>query len=145
MMKGWIWTCGLLACALTLFAPAAVEAQSDEDAVREVVDVAYVHGIHIDRDSEAVRAGFHESFVMSVQTADGVRHVSRDQWIEGLDAGVPNPREVEVRFLDIYVVGNTATARLELHIDGEHTFTDVIGLYRFDDGWKMVNKVFQRH
>lgn len=38
-----------------------------------------------------------------------------------------------------------AVARVELHVDGEHAYTDYLGLYRTWDGWKIVNKHFQSH
>lgn len=40
---------------------------------------------------------------------------------------------------------HAAVARVELWRDGKHTFTDYLSLYRFDDGWKILGKIFQRH
>ena len=135
----------LLAALLTLTAASAAQAQSAEDQVREVVTTAYVEGIHIERDPAKVRAGFDETFVMSVRSDEGVSHITREEWLSRMRAGDRNPREVTHRFTDVMVVGNTATARLELFIDGNHIFTDVLGLYRFDSDWRIVNKIFERH
>jgi ketosteroid isomerase-like protein len=38
-----------------------------------------------------------------------------------------------------------AVARVEVHRDGKHIFTDYLSLYRFADGWKIVGKIFQSH
>lgn len=136
---------------LCLFAAATVSADSgDEAAIREVVDRAYVHGVHIDQDPEKIRSGMHESFVMFVQTDDGVRQVTRDGWIERIEAGKarggqgdrPETKAV-IEVLD--QAGNAAVVRVNLFQDGKQVFTDYISLYRFDDGWKLVGKIFHRH
>ncbi len=135
----------LAAALLVLVGASTAEAQTEEERVREVVTSAYVEGIHIERDPAKVRAGFDESFVMSVRSEDGVGHVTRDEWIERLRVGERNRSEVTHDFIDVTVIGSTASVRLELFMDGAHVFTDVLGLYRFDDGWRIVNKVFERH
>ena len=118
----------------------------DADAIRAVVVRAYVDGIHRLRDSVAVRKGFHPTFVMSVRTETGVNSLGLDAWLQRLALdGKPNPKKIEHKFLNIDAVGNTATAKLELYIDGKHTFTDFLSLYRFPEGWRIVNKVFERH
>jgi hypothetical protein len=43
------------------------------------------------------------------------------------------------------VTGNAASAKVMVSENGEHIFTDYFGLYRFDSGWKIVNKIFQGH
>ena len=41
------------------------------------------------------------------------------------------------------VTGKSAVARVEIHRDGKHVFTDYLSLYQFADGWKIVAKIFQ--
>ncbi|MCI0564882.1 MAG: nuclear transport factor 2 family protein [Nitrososphaera sp.] len=136
----------VLVLSLTGLSMETTARDGDADAIREVVVLAYVNGIHRLRDSVAVRSGFHPTFVMSIRTSDGVQALTLDAWLQRLKLdGKPNPKKVEYKILNIDAVGNTGTVKLELSIDGKLTFTDFLSLYRFPDGWRIVNKVFERH
>lgn len=115
-------------------------------AIVNVVDEAYVQGIHLDADAAKVRKGMHESFVMFVRTDAGVNQVTRDQWLERLkprEASAPRPDiKADITVLD--QTGDAAVVRVHLFRGGKQIFTDYISLYRFADGWKMVGKTFQR-
>jgi hypothetical protein len=138
-----IAACFLVACC---GAAPALPAQSDDvAAVRRVIESAYVRGIHIERDSAAVRRGFHPRFVMSTLRGDSLAQVTLDQWLSRMDHGRRNSVRVEHAFDRVEVVGNTATARLRLSYDGRQRFTDFLSLYRFPEGWRIVNKAFQAH
>lgn len=134
----------LLACLLT-----AIPASGDDAvnaAIIEVVDRAYVQGIHLDADAEKVRSGMHESFVMFVRTDSGVNQVTRDAWIARLkprDASAPRP-DVKGNITVLDRSGDAAIVKVDLFRGGKQIFTDYISLYRFADGWKMVGKTFQR-
>ncbi|MFN2240173.1 MAG: hypothetical protein ABR524_12360, partial [Thermoanaerobaculia bacterium] len=60
----------LLCCLLV--GGAALASDAEDAAIVEVIDRAYVHGVHIEGDPEKMRSGFHESFVMFVLGKDGV-------------------------------------------------------------------------
>ena len=136
-----------------LFAAAIAFAQTPDDnaAIKEVVDRAYVHGVHIDADPEKMRSGMHDSFVMLVRNGDAVTSLTRDAWIARIEAGkaqqkpdAPKPKTTaEIDVIDR--VGDAAVARVKLFRDGKQIFTDYISLYRFESGWKLVGKVFHRH
>lgn len=127
-----------------------VEASDDVAAVKAVIESAYVKGIHIDRDVEAIRKGFHPAFVMFAYKDGEVSTMTIDQWISGIEEGKkknPNPPKVETthEFAMVEVSGNAAVARVELHKDGKHVFTDFMSLYKFPDGWKIIGKIYYRH
>ena len=138
--------------ALVLAATIAVaQAPDDDAAIKEVVDRAYVQGVHIDGDPQKIRSGMHDSFVMLVRNGDAVTSLTRDAWIARIEAskaqakpGAAKPEtKAEIDVLDRS--GDTAVARVKLFRDGKQIFTDYISLYRFDSGWKLVGKVFHRH
>ena len=119
---------------------------ADEQAVKDVVVRAYVHGIFNDRDAAAVRVGFHPDFVMSVHAEEGSLVTTLDMWLERLDLdGKPSPEPVEHQFRTVDITGNVAAVKLDIYQAGNHLYTDYLGLYRFSDGWRIVNKVFQGH
>jgi hypothetical protein len=130
----------------TGFGVGAREAAADENAIRDVVRDAYVSGVFIARDEAAVRRGFHPDFVLTVHQADGVIVAPLDMWLDRLKLdGVPSPDTVtyDVDFVD--VTGRTALIKLRLTVNGRHRYTDYMGLYRFDEGWRIVNKVYEDH
>lgn len=135
-----------------LFAGTVVAADSQDDAaIKEVVDRAYVHGVHIDADPAKIRSGMHESFIMFVRNGDAVTQLSRDAWIARIEASNaarkddgPKPKTTaDIQVLDRS--GDSAVVRVNLFRDGKQIFTDYISLYRFDGGWKLVGKIFHRH
>jgi hypothetical protein len=146
-----------LAAALLLAASApALHAQqarsggggngADAAAIRTVITESYIDGIHKNGDRAVIRRGFHPSFVMKVLSNGRVSDVTIEQWIAGLPApGAPSQRQIAARFPDIALSGNTAVATVEVDIDGRHTYTDYISLYKFTEGWRMVGKVFYTH
>ena len=140
----------MLLCALFAASVAAQE-NADDAAIKEAVDRGYVQGVHVDADGAKIRSGMHESFVMFVRKGDEVTQLTRDAWIERLEAGkaarkadAPKPATTaEITVLDRS--GDSAVVRVKLFRDGKQLFTDYISLYRFESGWKMVGKIFYRH
>lgn len=140
-----------LALCLTIlclaFATAASANEAGDAAIIEVVDRAYVQGIHLDADADKVRSGMHESFIMFVRTENGVNQLTRDAWIARLKPRAEStprpPVTADIKVLDH--TGDAAIVKVELFRDGKHLFTDYISLYRFEDGWKLVGKTFHRH
>ncbi len=141
---GWIILSLLLFQTLTAFAGPV------DDAIKAVVKSAYIEGIHIERDTDKIKAGFHPDFTMSVLRDDKIVKVSLTDWVSRIEEGKkknPNPPKKDVKY-DFTLVdfnGNAAVARVELYKDGKHVFTDYLSLYQFEDGWKIVAKIFQRH
>lgn len=120
-------------------------------AIKTVIEEAYVKGIHINREPAAIKKGFHPGFNMLVLGDDGkMINVPIDKWIEKIEAGKkknPGPSKIKTthRFVLVDVTGNAAVAKIEVFKDSKHVFTDYMSLYKFKDGWKIVNKIFQRH
>jgi len=123
--------------------PARAEAEA---AVRQVLVDAYVSGVHVDRDPEAVRHGFHPDFVMLVYDDGELVDVSLRAWLDhmGLD-DVPNPDTIRHSFRSVDVTGSAASAIMEIYENGTHIYTDYFSLYRFPAGWRIVGKIFHDH
>ena len=117
---------------------------SDEDAVKAVIVDGYIVGMHVNRDADAARAALHPEFIMHVSRDGNVRQVTIDQWTSRL-SGEKNENEVTYEFDWVDVTDAVAKAKLRVFVNGEHVFTDYMGLYKFDDGWKIVNKIFAGH
>jgi type II secretory pathway component PulC len=137
---------------LTLFVLSGILTANDTEkkAVMSVVEEAYVKGVHAEPSGEAMRKGFHPDFIMFVQDGEKVTKVTRDEWIARIEAGkaknsgAPKP-VVKHDFPMVEVTGKAAVVKVELHRDGKHVFTDFISLYKFENGWKIIGKIFYRH
>lgn len=119
---------------------------ADAAAIREVIQSAYIAGLHLNGSRDDIRAGFHPDFVMTVLNDGGTQTVAIEDWIARLpEEGTAVDRKVSAEIPVVDRTGNTAVARIEVTIDGKHVFTDYMGLYRFPEGWRIVNKIFQTH
>ena len=123
-----------------------VTSTGEEAAIQAVLVEAYVQGIHVNRDVAAVRGGFHPDFVMTVYDEGQVIQAPLQMWLDLLQLdGEPTSHTIDYAFSSIDVTGNTATAKMEIFQDGTHIYTDYFGLYKFPDGWRIVNKIFYGH
>lgn len=138
------------ATAALLALPAyAQDPASDSRAVEAVVRTAYVEGVHAKPSGAAMRQGFHPDFRMFTLRDGALTTVTLDDWAARIDKAAaerkgPAP-EVRAEFTRIDVTGNAAVAQVQLHRGGKHVFTDFLSLYRFQDGWKIVGKIFHAH
>ena len=139
----------LFVFSLTL-ATAAAFAQSDEEAVKAVINQSYVGGIHNGGPIGDIRKGFHPLFIMFVLNNDQVKQTTIDEWIANIEksraSNTPPPANKAVaKFVTVSVVGTSASVILELYRGDQRIFTDNLLLYKFQDGWKIVSKTFYRH
>jgi len=125
-------------------------AGDEEAAVRETIVNAYVKGIHIDRDIPAIKKGFHQSFTMFIKNGGEVRTLSIDEWIGSIEKKKkkdPDGPDYEVTH-DISMVdvtGDAAVAKVLIYRDDKLIYSDYMSLYRFEDGWKIVGKIYYSH
>ena len=140
------------ATMLAIFALAAAQAAANDEknAVQKVVEDAYVQGVHANPNGEAMRKGFHQDFIMFTFDAGQVKKVTRDEWISRIEAAraknsAASKPEVKSEFPLVEITGNAAIVKVELHKDGKHLFSDYLSLYKFEDGWKIIGKIFYRH
>ena len=118
-----------------------------EEAIREVIEKAYIEGIHGSQDEATVKGGFHEAFAMLVLQDDMLEKVDVDEWLRRLETmKADNPdlwsSETRHEFRLVDAAGYAAVAKLDVYKGETHFSTDYMLLYRFDDGWRIVSKVF---
>ncbi|UCH93976.1 MAG: nuclear transport factor 2 family protein [Candidatus Aminicenantes bacterium] len=120
----------------------------ERSEIKAVIENAYIQGVHIKQEPEAMKKGFHPEFNMLVLKDGEMTKVPINQWIEKVKESKKNPGPSKVkttyRFSLIDVTGNAAVAKIEVYKDSIHVFTDYMSLYKFKEGWKIVNKIFHR-
>jgi ketosteroid isomerase-like protein len=137
----------IVAGAMSMRAGAA-SVNGDEAAIRSLVQEAYIEGLFHLADLDKTRAGFHPDFVLLGVRDGQLTRLPIAEWIASAEkrkASGQKPTQTRCNFASIDIVGIAAVAKVELHQDGKHIFTDYLSLYKFDDGWRMVGKIFHRH
>ena len=126
-------------------------AQNTEIAnVKKVIVDTYINGVQIDRDTEAMRKGIHEGFTLMYVSRNNLGKITLSDWIarteqrKRSEAGQPK-RNITYEFGYVDVTKHAAAAKLEVFQDSKHIFTDYFSLYKFNEGWKIVNKITCRH
>jgi hypothetical protein len=118
-----------------------------EKAIREVIEEAYIRGIHGTQEKSTVLNGFHRDFVMHVLRDNTLEKVDIDEWLprlEKMKADNPTLWSAETRheFRLVDVSRCAAVAKLDVYKGETHFSTDYMLLYRFGEGWRIVSKVF---
>ena len=121
-----------------------------QQEVEEVIVDAYIQGIHVTQDEKRIKAGFHEDFRMLVPAEDGIRPVSVDEWLGSIEQSkqkYPEMWEADTtyQFDWVDVTDSAASVKIQVYKGKKHFSTDYMLLYRFEDGWKIVSKIFKMY
>ena len=54
----------------------------------------------------------------------------------------PEEKKISIQFLSVDVTGTAAVAKFEFYVGDELKYIDYLSLYKFDDKWKLVSKIF---
>jgi hypothetical protein len=123
---------------------------SDSEAIRKIVNEAYIEGIQNRGDIDVIRQGFSTDFEMIMFSENKIEKRSIEEWVSIVEEQKrtnPGPPEhpASAEILDVDITGNLAVVKLELYRQGKKQFTDFLTLHKFDEGWKIVSKTFYRH
>ena len=139
-----------LTVALLLSATLAARAEvpSDESAIKQLIQQAYVDGLLNLGDLEKTKSGFHPDFVLLGLRNGRLTRFPIADWIASAEkqkAAGQNPQPTTIRSISVDITGTAAAVKLELSRAGKLIYTDYLSLYRFDDGWKIVGKIYFSH
>ncbi len=136
---------------MLLISCSAATAQNEDQAVKDVIQSAYIDGIHNMGDIAAIEKGFHPGFNLLIKNQNGelVKYPIYT-WIESVKKRkAENPdgpeEKTTVEFVDIDITGESAMAKIDLFRGGNRIFTDYLFLYKFPEGWRIVSKVYHRY
>ncbi len=138
----------LMAVMLAFSSTAKAQPTGDEEAIKALIQSAYVDGLQNLGDLEKTRAGFHPDFVLLGLRDGQLTRLPIADWIASTEkrkAQGQKPPITTCKFLQVDITGQAAMVKLELHRGGQRIFTDYLTLYKFPDGWKIVSKIYYRH
>ena len=123
----------------------------DQSAVEKVIISSYFNGAFNDLDTESMKKGFHPDFAIFSAKGKQLAKYPIVTWIEAIekkksDPGFdPKKAVMDCKIVNLDVTGGCASAKVEIHKSGKHIYTDYLSLLKFDDGWKIVAKVYQSY
>lgn len=121
--------------------------ERDFREIKQVVEQAYIRGIHGEQNRALIDKGFHPAFEMLVLDENKVTKVSVDEWLPSIEAmKEANPdlwagtTTYDLKIVD--VAGTAAVTKLEVYKGGKFFSADYMLLYKIEDKWQIVSKIF---
>lgn len=142
----------LLLLCLMVVSGVAQDIEKEIEAIKKVIQTAYVEGIQNEGDMAKIDAGIHPDFkLLGIDKEDGIWQLPISEWkdkvIERKNNGkLPRTGEnlISIKFLDVDVTGTAAVAKFEFYVGEEKKYVDYISLYKFERGWMLVSKIFYK-
>ena len=136
---------------LTLLTFTSLFAGDDQAVVEKVIKSAYFNGAFNDLDTQAMEKGFHPDFAIFSAKGQELGKYPLATWIQAIEKKKKTPgfdhekAMMDCKMVKLDVTGGCAMAKVELYKNGKLVYTDYLSLLKFDDGWKIVAKVYHRH
>ncbi|EAY28998.1 nuclear transport factor 2 family protein [Microscilla marina] len=151
--KSWITLFAMIAIVpLLAFTKLRYDNATKKAEVKQHILKSYIHGAFNELNPEAMAKGFHPEFaIFSQGSKDKLRRYPIGKWVAGVKKRKAKPdfdpekNKWAHKFPMVDVTGNTASAKVELYKKGKLVYTDYLSLYKYDDGWRIVAKVYHKH
>jgi len=123
----------------------------EEKEVTKVITACYFNGAFNDLDTEAMRNGFHPDFAIFSAKGNEINKYPIDTWIKGIERGKKDPNfdkskvKMDCKIVSIDVTSGCAAVKVEISKDSKLVYTDYLSLLKFENGWKIVAKVYHGH
>lgn len=154
-MKSTLKIAGVLSlvCLITFaFITKPSEATLEEEAVKKVVFESYVNGAFNELNADAMEKGFHKDFAIYSAKGEEIDKYPIADWValtRKRKANNYNPKDTKNvwkhTFAKVDITGGAAQVKVELENQGKLVYTDYLSLLKFDSGWKIVAKVYNKH
>jgi hypothetical protein len=141
----------IISLILSLVLMGSIMGSDDKTEVANVIKKAYFQGAFNDMNTEAMRKGFHPDFAIFYAKGNELGKYPIDTWIKRTEEGKDDPSFLEKRkdmdciIINLDITGGCASAKVEISKNGEKIYTDYLSLLKFDDGWRIVAKVYYQH
>ena len=125
---------------------------ADSDAeVKKVIQESYFNGAFNDLDTVSMRKGFHPDFAIFSAKGNEISRYPIATWIKGIEQRKQDPHfdkaqaKMDCKIASLDITEGCAAAKIEISKNGKMIYTDYLSLLKFDDGWKIVAKVYHAH
>lgn len=143
----------MLVFIMTFIVSAFAQTNEKEiEAIKKVIQSAYVEGIQNEGNISKIDAGIHQDFnLLGIGEGGKIWKLPIDDWKKKVmdrkkNGQLPRSKDklISVKFLSVDVTGTAAVAKFEFYVADELKYIDYISLYKFEDGWKLVSKIFYK-
>ncbi len=135
---------------LALIATTSLNADSRAD-VEKVIQSSYFNGAFNDLDTVSMRNGFHPDFAIFSANGNNISRYPIDAWIKSTEKRKQDPNfdktqaKMDCKIASLDITEGCAAAKIEISKNGKMVYTDYLSLLIFEDGWKIVAKVYHAH
>ena len=153
MTKSFLSILIIFAFSFSAFAQDKADMKKDQEAIKKVIQSAYVEGLQNEGDLDKIDKGFHPGFnLLGISRGNEIWKLPIYTWKESTkkklkEGKLPKKdkdKMVNVKFLSVDVTGTAAVVKLEFYVGEKLTYVDYLSLYKFEDGWKIVSKIFYK-
>lgn len=116
-------------------------------SIENTVVEGYIDGIHKKQDKNLALKGFHEDFEMIVLNNIQIEKVDIDKWLDRIKVMKEKSPELwqastDYEFTLLDNTHNTAVVKVDVFKGKVHFATDYMLLYKIEEEWKIVSKIF---
>jgi hypothetical protein len=127
----------------------AQEKAKDKEMILKTIEKAYVQGIQNVKEIANIRKGFHPGFkLLGVDQNNHLTKFPIYTWydvVKAREAAGEKPEvETTAKYPLVDITGNAAVVKVELYKGDKMIFTDYLSLYKFEEGWRIVVKIYHR-
>ena len=124
-----------------------VRMEKEIQEIKQIIDEAYICGIHGEQDRTLIDGGFHPEFEMLVLEKDEIKRVNMDEWLSRISAMKEShpalwSEATNYGFKIVDAAGTAAVAKLEVYKGDQFFSIDYMLLYKIEGKWQIVSKVF---
>ena len=127
----------------------AQTAENEKKAIEEVINKYFIGAAFNNIDTLALKEGFHESFNFQWRHGHGYVVLPLKKWTKFLEhQKLFRPEWNNRTTAEISVLGiekKAAVARVDIFNNKIPESTDFLSLYKFKNGWKITNRIFERY
>jgi len=123
---------------------------AEKENIKHIIQTGYVDGLLNYGDIEPTRNSFHPDFYISGLKDNHLTKYQLTEWIPRVEKarseGKTPAMKFYVKFPIIEITEKAAMVQMDIFdkASDKQIFTDYLLLYKFDENWKIVQKIYHR-
>lgn len=119
--------------------------------ITDVIEKSYFNGAFNEQDTKSMKEGFHPDFAIFSPNGTELKKYPITEWVASTERWKASPEydkeraKADCKIVSLDVTGVCASAKIEIRENGKLLWTDYLSLLKFENGWKIVTKVYNEH